>query len=250
MFMTPFCGKTALVTGASRGIGRAAALAFSKAGAQVLVHYGRGAADARSVVDEIRAAGGKAEAIGSDLSDPQGAHKLASKVRDIVGERLDILVANAGVSKTATIEETTVEDFDALFAVNVRAPYFLVQQLLPILKKGSSVIFTSSLAAHAAVGNLSAYAATKGAVDTLVKHLALILGARGVRVNAVAPGVVETDMSNFARTEAGREFTLSMQALKRVAQPDDIAGAIAFLASDAARWVSGDTLRVDGGSKL
>ncbi|MHC2336792.1 SDR family NAD(P)-dependent oxidoreductase [Bradyrhizobium sp. USDA 4454] len=248
--MTPCNGKTAIVTGASRGIGRAAALALSKAGAQVLVHYARGAADARSVVDQIKSAGGRAEAIGFDLSDAQGAHKLAAKVRDIVGERLDILVANAGVSKAATIEETTVEDFDALFAVNVRAPYFLVQQLLPILKDGSSVIFTSSLAAHAAVGNLSAYAATKGAVDTLVKHFALILGARGVRVNAVAPGVVDTDMSSFARTESGREFTLSMQALKRVAQPDDIAGAIAFLASDAARWVSGDTLRVDGGSKL
>jgi NAD(P)-dependent dehydrogenase (short-subunit alcohol dehydrogenase family) len=248
--MTPCNGKTALVTGASRGIGRAAALALSKAGAQVLVHYGRGAAEARTVVDEIRAAGGKAEAIGSDLSDPLAAHRLASKAHEIVGERLDILVANAGVSKAATIEETTIEDFDALFAVNVRAPYFLVQQLLPILKEGSSVIFTSSLAAHAAVGNLSAYAATKGAVDTLVKHFAFILGAKGVRVNAVAPGVVETDMSNFARTDAGREFTLSMQALKRVAQPDDIAGAIAFLASDEARWVSGDTLRVDGGSKL
>jgi len=202
------------------------------------------------VVDEIKTAGGKAEAIGFDLSDARGAHRLAAKVREIVGERLDILVANAGVSKAATIEETTIEDFDALFAVNVRAPYFLVQQLLPILKEGSSVIFTSSLAAHAAVGNLSAYAATKGAVDTLVKHFALILGPRGVRVNAVAPGVVETDMSSFARTASGREFILSMQALKRVAQPDDIAGAIAFLASDAARWVSGDTLRVDGGSKL
>lgn len=248
--MTPCCGKTALVTGASRGIGRSAAVALAKAGAQVLVHYGRNAAEAGSVVGQIKAEGGRAEAIGADLSDPQGAHKLASKVREIIGERLDILVANAGVSKAATIEETTVEDFDALFAVNVRAPYFLVQQLLPILKEGSSVIFTSSLAAHAAVGNLSAYAATKGAVDTLVKHFALILGAKGVRVNAVAPGVVETDMSNFARTEAGRDFTLSMQALKRVAQPDDIAGAIAFLASDAARWVSGDTLRVDGGSKL
>jgi 3-oxoacyl-[acyl-carrier protein] reductase len=248
--MTPCCGKTALVTGASRGIGRSASLALAKAGAQVLVHYGRNAAEARSVVKQIKAEGGRAEAIGSDLSDPQGAHRLASKVREIVGERLDILVANAGVSKAATIEETTVDDFDALFAVNVRAPYFLVQQLIPILKEGSSVIFTSSLAAHAAVGNLSAYAATKGAVDTLVKHFAFILGVRGVRVNAVAPGVVETDMSNFARTEAGREFTLAMQALKRVAQPDDIAGAIAFLASDAARWVSGDTLRVDGGSKL
>ncbi|TJX00429.1 SDR family oxidoreductase, partial [Neisseria gonorrhoeae] len=132
-----------------------------------------------------------------------------------------------------------IGDFDELFAVNVRAPFFLVQQLLPILKEGSSVIFTSSLAAHAAVGELAAYAATKGAIDTLVKHFALVLGAKGVRVNAVAPGVVETDMSSFARTEAGRDFTLSLQALKRVAQPDDIAGAIAFLASDAARWVSG-----------
>ncbi len=122
-------------------------------------------------------------------------------MREIVGDRLDILVANAGVSKAATIEETTVEDFDALFAVNVRAPYFLVQQLLPILKEGSSIVFTSSLAAHAAVGNLSAYAATKGAIDTLVKHFALILGARGVRVNAVAPGIVETDMSSFAKTD-------------------------------------------------
>ena len=248
--MTACNGKTALVTGASRGIGRATALTLAKTGAQVLVHYGRKAAEARSVVDQIKAAGGRAEAIGSDLSDPQGAHGLAAKVREIVGDRLDILVANAGVSKAATIEEMTTDDFDALFAVNVRAPYFLVQQLLPILKEGSSVVFLSSLAAHAAVGNLSAYAATKGAIDTLVKHFALILGARGVRVNAVAPGVVETDMSNFAKTDTGREFTLGMQALKRVAQPDDIAGTIAFLASDASRWVSGDTLRVDGGSKL
>jgi 3-oxoacyl-[acyl-carrier protein] reductase len=235
--MTPCNGKTALVTGASRGIGRAAALVLAKAGAQVLVHYGSNVAEARSVVDQIKAAGGRAEAVGSDLAEPDGAHKLATKVRGIV-------------SKAATIEETTLEDFDTMFAVNVRAPFFLVQQLLPILKEGSSVIFTSSLAAHAAVGNLSAYAATKGAIDTLVKHFAQVLGARGIRVNAVAPGVVETDMSNFTKTNAGRDFTLGMQAMKRVAQPDDIAGAIAFLASDAARWVSGDTLRVDGGSKL
>jgi NAD(P)-dependent dehydrogenase (short-subunit alcohol dehydrogenase family) len=248
--MTRCNGKTALVTGASRGIGRAAALALARAGAQVLIHYGRNAAEAQSVVDRIKATGGRAEAIGADLSDPQGAHRLAARVRKIVGDRLDILVANAGISKAATIEETTVEDFDALFAVNVRAPYFLVQQLLPIRKEGSSVVFTSSLAAHAAVGNLSAYAATKGAIDTLVKHFALVLGPKGVRVNAVAPGVVETDMSSFARTDAGRDFTLGMQALQRVAQPDDIAGAIAFLASDTARLVSGDTLRVDGGSKL
>ncbi len=175
---------------------------------------------------------------------------LAERVRAIVGGRLDILVASAGIAKSGTIEETTVEDFDALFAVKVRAPYFLVQQLLPVMCKGSSVVLLSSLAAHASVGTLSAYAATKGAIDTLVKHFAAALGERGIRVNAVAPGVVPTDMSVFAKTDAGREFTLSIQALKRMAEPADIGAAIVFLASDEARWITGDTLRVDGGSKL
>jgi 3-oxoacyl-[acyl-carrier protein] reductase len=134
--------------------------------------------------------------------------------------------------------------------VNVRAPYFLVQQLLPTLCKDSSIVLLSSLAAHAAVGKLSAYAATKGAIDTLVKYFASALGDRGIRVNAVAPGVVDTDMSNFARSDAGRDFTFGMQALKRIAQPDDIGAVVVFLASDEARWITGDTLRVDGGSKL
>ncbi len=186
----------------------------------------------------------------ADLSAPDGPHILAKRVRTIVGDRLDILVANAGISKAASIEDTKVEDFDNLFAVNVRAPFFLVQQLLPTLCNGSAIIFTSSLAAHATVGALSAYGATKGAIDTLVKHFASALGARGIRVNAVAPGVVETDMSNFVKTEAGREVALGMQALKRVAQPEDIAPVVAFLASDDARWITGDTVRVDGGSKL
>jgi 3-oxoacyl-[acyl-carrier protein] reductase len=154
------------------------------------------------------------------------------------------------VSKAATIEETTVEDFDRLFAVNVRAPFFLVQQLLPILREGSCIVLLSSLGARAAVGALSAYSATKGAIDTLVKHFAYALGARGIRVNAVAPGVVETDMSNFTKTENGRNFALGMQALKRIAQPDDIGGGVAFLASEEARWITGDIIHVDGGSKL
>jgi 3-oxoacyl-[acyl-carrier protein] reductase len=248
--MTPLSGKTALVTGASRGIGRSSALPLAKAGAQVLVHYGRGAKEADSVVAEIREAGGRAESVAADLVAPNGAHKLAKRVRAIVGERLDILVANAGISKAATIEDTTVADFDNLFAVNVRAPYFLVQQLLPIMGAGSSITLLSSLAAHSAVGALSAYAATKGAIDTLVKHFAFILGPRGIRVNAVAPGVVETDMSNFAKTDEGRDYALGIQALKRLAQPDDIGGIIAFLASDDARWITGDTIRADGGSKL
>jgi NAD(P)-dependent dehydrogenase (short-subunit alcohol dehydrogenase family) len=250
MIMPTLTGKTALVTGASRGMGRASALALAAAGAQVLVHYGRGAKEADGVVAEIRKASGRADAIATDLAAADGASKLARQVRSIIGDRLDILVANAGISKAATIEETTVEDFDKLFAVNVRAPFFLVQQLLPIMSKGSSIVFISSLAAHAVVGTAPAYAATKGAIDTLVKHFASMLGARGIRVNAVAPGVVETDMSNFTKTDAGREFVLGMQALKRIAQPDDIGGVIAFLASDNARWITGETIYVDGGSKL
>jgi 3-oxoacyl-[acyl-carrier protein] reductase len=248
--MPNLSGKTALVTGASRGIGRASALALGAAGAQVLVHYGRGATEADGVVAEIRKAGGRADAVTADLAAADGPHKLAKLARNIVGDRLDILVANAGVSKAVPIEETTVEDFDKLFAVNVRAPFFLVQQLLPILSKGSSLIFLSSLGARAVVGTIPAYGATKGAVDTLVRHFASLLGARGIRVNAVAPGVVETDMSNFTKTDAGREFVLGMQALKRLAQPDDIGGVVAFLASDEARWITGDTIHVDGGSKL
>jgi 3-oxoacyl-[acyl-carrier protein] reductase len=248
--MPNLSGKTALVTGASRGIGRASALALAAAGAQVLVHYGRGATEADGVVAEIRKAGGRADAVAADLAAADGPHKLAKLTRHIVGDRLDILVANAGVSKSATIEETTIEDFDRLFAVNVRAPFFLVQQLLPILSKGSSIVLVASLAARGVIGTIPAYAATKGAIDTLVKHFASLLGARGIRVNAVAPGVVETDMSNFIKTDAGRDLALGMQALKRLAQPDDIGSVVAFLASEDARWISGDTIHVDGGSKL
>ena len=248
--MTALSGKTALVTGASRGIGRASALALAKAGAQVLVHYGRGAKEAEAVVAQIRKAGSRADAIAADLAAPDAPQKLAKQVQAIVGDRLDILVASAGISKAATIEETTVEDFDKLFAVNVRGPFFLVQQLLPILSKGSSIVFVSSLAARAAVGTIPAYAATKGAIATMVKHFASLLGDRQIRVNAVAPGVVATEMSNFTKTDAGRDFTLGMQAFKRLAQPDDIGGVVAFLASDAARWITGDTINVDGGSKL
>jgi 3-oxoacyl-[acyl-carrier protein] reductase len=148
-------GKTALVTGASRGIGRAGALALAKAGARILVHYARAEQEADAVVAEIRGAGGRAEKLAADLASKDGPHQLAKEVRGLVGERLDILVANAGISSASPIEQTTVDDFDKLYAVNVRAPYFLVQQLLPIMGNGSSITFVSSLAAHAAVGNLS-----------------------------------------------------------------------------------------------
>jgi 3-oxoacyl-[acyl-carrier protein] reductase len=248
--MTDLTGKTALVTGGSRGIGRASALALAAAGAQVLVHYNRGTSEAEAVVADIRTAGGRADKLMADLSAPDGAHRLAGQVRDIVGARLDILFANAGVSRSVSIEDTSVQDFDALFATNVRAPFFLVQQLLPIMHRGSSVILVSSLAAHAALGSIAAYSAIKGAIDTLVKHFAAALGPRGIRVNAIAPGVIDTEMSSFAKTEDGRKSILGMQAIQRIGEPGDVAPVVAFLASDHARWITGDTIRIDGGSKL
>ncbi len=255
--MASLKGKNALVTGASRGIGLATAAALAEAGAHVLVHYGRSAQEAESLVAGIHSTGGRADAIKGDLGTPDGATLLAKEVRSIVGDRLDVLVSNAGISKAATIKDHTLEDFDNLFATNVRGPFFLVQQLIPLLGEGSNIIVISSIGARAVVGtpgldnpSLLAYASTKGALETLVKNWAAILGPRGIRVNAVAPGVIDTDMSNFAKTEAGRELTLGMQALKRIGKPDDVADVVAFLASDAARWITGASIPVDGGSKL
>src|SRR6266699_3959353 len=255
--MTTLENKTALVTGASRGIGRATAAALARAGAHVLVHYGRSVRDAESLVVDIRSKGGRADAIRADLGTPEGATLLAKEVRSIVGKQLDVLVSNAGISKAATIKDHTVEDFDNLFATNVRSPFFLVQQLLPVLHEGSNIIVISSIGAHGAIGkpgldnpSILAYASTKGALETLVRKWAAILGPQGIRVNAVAPGVIDAVMSNFTKTEGGRDATLGMQALRRIGRPEDVADVVAFLASDKARWITGASIPVDGGSKL
>jgi NAD(P)-dependent dehydrogenase (short-subunit alcohol dehydrogenase family) len=256
--MTTLQNKTALVTGASRGIGRATALALAEAGAHVVVHYGRSAQEAESLVVEIKTKGGRADALSADLGAPDGPLQLAKQVRSIVGDRLDVLVLNAGISKAATIADyTVVEDFDNLFATNVRGPFFVVQHLLPILGEDSSIVAISSLGARAVPGkpglenpSLLAYSSTKGALETLVKNWAAILGPRGIRVNVVAPGVIDTDMSSFTKTEAGRDAALGMQALKRIGKPEDVADVVAFLASDKARWITGASIPVDGGSKL
>jgi len=251
-------GKTALVTGASRGIGRATALALAAAGAKVLVHYARAVQEADAVVATIRSNGGHAEALGADLSAPSGPETLAAEVKALLaGSRLDILVLNASVSKAAPLAAYTAPDIDALFATNVRGPFLLVQQLVPLLGEGSNIVVVTSAVARMVVGkpgvenpSILAYASTKGALETLVKNWAAMLGPQGIRVNAVAPGIIDTDMSNFTKTEAGRDQALSLQALKRIGKPEDVADVIAFVASDAARWITGASIPADGGSKL
>jgi 3-oxoacyl-[acyl-carrier protein] reductase len=168
-----------------------------------------------------------------------------------------VLVLNAGVSKAARIADYKMEDLDNLFATNVKGPFFLVQQLVPLLGEGSNIVVITSVVAGSVVGkpglenpSLLAYASTKGALETLVRNWAAILGPRGIRVNAVAPGVIDTDMSSFTKTEAGREIALEMQALKRIGKPEDVADVVAFIASDGARWITGASIPVDGGSKL
>ena len=249
--MTDLTNKTALVTGASRGIGRASAARLAEAGARVIVHYSASRAAADELVAEIRAKGGQADAIGADLAAIDGANKVADAVKALGITKLDILVNNAGVAQFAPLADQTVEDFDRHYAINVRAPYFLTQQLLPLLGEGSSVIFLSSVVARAAFDGTSAYSSTKGAVEVITRNLAKELGVQGIRVNAIAPGAIDTDMAqDFLGTEESREYVKGMQALKRIGKPDDIADAVLFLASDQSRWVAGRSLEVSGGSNL
>jgi NAD(P)-dependent dehydrogenase (short-subunit alcohol dehydrogenase family) len=221
------------------------------------VHYGRSQDEAEATAFMIREKGGQADILGADLAAPDGATLLAQQVGTFVKKGLDIAVLNAGVSKAAPLAAYTADDLDGLFATNVRGPFLLVQQLVPLLAEESNIVAVTSAVARTVIGkpglenpSILAYAATKGALETLVKNWAAILGPRGIRVNAVAPGVIDTDMSNFTKTEAGRETALAMQALKRIGKPKDVADVVVFLASDQARWITGASIPVDGGSKL
>ena len=244
--MTDLSNRTALVTGASRGIGRAAAAKLADAGARVIVHYSASRDAADALVAEIKAKGGQADAIAADLARPDGAHTLAQAVTALGVDKLDVLVANAGVATFATIEEQTVEDFDRQFAVNVRAPFFAVQQLLPLLGDGASIILLSSVVARASFPGAPAYSATKGAVDVLVRSFATELGPRGIRANAVAPGAIRTELGGGLNDEF--ETLLAGQtALGRVGEPDDVGRVIASLLSDDNAWVNAQTIEIAGG---
>ena len=248
----PLANKTALVTGASRGIGRAIAKRLAADGAHVFVHYNRSSNEADTLVAEIEQAGGSAEAVAANLEEVDSVDGLITEVKLKLGTRkLDILVNNAGIYASHTLGDNDASALDRLLAVNVRAPYQLTSGLVDHLASDARVLFTSSVAAKNALPGLGAYALTKGAIDTLTRYLAAELGERGIRVNSIAPGVIETDMAtDFIGTEESREWIKSTQALKRIGQSDDIAKVAGFLAGPDSGWVTGQVIDASGGYRL
>jgi len=249
----PLQGDAALVTGASRGIGRATAKRLARDGAFVLAHYGSSEAEARSLVAEIEAEGGKAVALQADLRVPSAIAALFEAADQELAQRglsLGVVVNNAGVAIFASLEDTTEAVLDEQIAVNVKAAFLVAQAAAKRLGDGGRIINLSSVVARAYLPAIPAYAATKGFTDTLTLHLAGELGPRGIRVNAVAPGAIDTDMSAWLRSSEGEATARSIQALQRVGRPEDIADAIAMLAGPDARWVTGRVLEVSGGTKL
>ncbi|MFD0355298.1 SDR family oxidoreductase [Streptomyces sp. NPDC127110] len=245
-------GKNALVTGGSRGIGRAIAERLAADGVTVALTYAGDEAAARETVERITSDGGRAFALRAEFGRHGDAAALWAAYDGLGLDGVDIIVNNAGIGLPSPLGEVTEEGFDQVFAVNVRAPFFVVQEALGRLRDGGRVINVSSGAARLAMPEILAYGATKGALDTLTLNLAKALGPRGITVNSVAPGIVDTDVNaGWLRGNPEAEaHAASLAALGRVGQPEDIADVVAFLASDAGRWVTGRVVDATGGAGL
>jgi 3-oxoacyl-[acyl-carrier protein] reductase len=250
--MTSLTGKTALVTGGSRGIGRAIAQRLAADGAVVAVHYGSNEAAAAETINAIQAAGGHAFPVRAQLGVDGDVDTLFAALEGgLDGRPLDILVNNAAIATfDATIDKATPEQFEREFAVNVRAPFFITQRALPLLPDGGRIINISSGVTWYATPQI-VYSMTKGALNVLGRSLANTLGDRGITVNNVSPGVTDTDMNSWLHDsdEAVSSIT-DIVALNRIGQAADIADAVAFFASDDSRWITGQTVEVNGGLYL
>jgi NAD(P)-dependent dehydrogenase (short-subunit alcohol dehydrogenase family) len=249
-------GKIALVTGASRGIGRAIAKRLAQEGACVAVHYGKNRDAAEEAVREIERSGGSGFTIGTELQSSSGVQvlyeSLDAELKERTGDnRFDILVNNAGIALMKSIEETTEQNFDEIMTLNVKAPFFLTQQALPRLRDEGRIINLSSAVTRIAIPAIPAYSMTKGAVNTLTLVLSKQLGPRGITVNAIQPGFIDTDMNAAMLQDPGaRKFGADFSVFGRWGHTDDVADIAAFLASPESRWITGQLIDASGGSHL
>ena len=243
-------GKVALVTGAGSGIGRAAALKFAREGAAVVL-AGRRPAELDAAASEIVAAGGRAAAIPTDVSDEAAVDRLISGAVERFG-RLDVAFNNAGVTAYSPIDQLTADDFDRVMATNVRGVWLLIKAEVETLRRqgqGGVIVNTSSIAATGGSVGLSVYAASKGALDAMIRAVALEVGGDGVRINNVSPGVIRTPMTAVLPEEALGPIA-AHAALKRVGEPEDVADVAVWLCTQEARFVTGQSLLVDGGFNI
>ncbi len=249
--------RIALITGGSRGLGRAAALALADQGHDLIITYRERAGQAEEVASVARASGRKALALPLDVADIAGHGQFAERIASVLRsewarERFDVLVNNAGIDVHSPFGSTTEAQFDGLLNVHFKGPYFLTQALLPVIKDGGCIVNTSTGLTRFSIPGYAAYASMKTAMETLSRYWAKELGARRIRVNTIAPGAIETDFTApaFEHNPGLKEYINSQTALGRVGRPDDIGGLVAFLCSDAAKWVNAQRVEASGGMFL
>jgi 3-oxoacyl-[acyl-carrier protein] reductase len=244
-------GKVALVTGSARGIGAAIAKRFAADGAKVVVNYVRSEKEANEVVASIAAAGGTAAAVRADVGKPGEIPGLFAATVKAFG-KVDVLVNNAAIMQRTFIADVTAELIDAHFNINVRGYLLCAKHAAELMTSGGCIINVASAISRMAYPGAVVYSATKGAVDVMTRVLAAELGPKGIRVNVLAPGSTRTDMNSekSGKTKEEERQEIAMTALRRIGEPEDIAGAASFLASDDARWVTGTWLDASGGIRL
>ncbi|MDM0038329.1 SDR family oxidoreductase [Variovorax sp. J22G21] len=247
----------ALVTGASRGLGKNTALKLAERGVDLILTYRSGADEAQQLVQQVEALGRRAVALPLDVADSAGFTAFAAAVKSALAtvwqrERFDYLVNNAGVGINAPFAQTTEAEFDMLMKIQLKGPFFLTQALLPLIADGGRIVNVSTGLARFALPGYAAYASMKGGIEVLTRYLAKELGARGIAVNVVAPGAIETDFGGgVVRDNAQMNAAIASQtALGRVGLPDDIGGAISMLLQPDNRWITGQRIEVSGGMFL
>lgn len=239
-------GKVAIITGASRGIGTVIATQLAALGANVVINYRGDAISANQVVSQIIDQGGQAIAIQADMSHVQEIEQLFTDTIDHFG-KIDILVNNAGIMVNKPITEVTEEDFDKHFSINVKGTYFACQQAMKHMEQGGKIINLSTSVTGQMFPTYSVYAGSKGAVEQFTRQLAKEFGTKGITINAIAPGPVKTELFLEGKTAQQIEAMSKLNSFQRLGEPEDIANVIELLVSDKANWITGQTIRVNGG---